>query len=95
MLYPRDAPRILLLAVKLRVELEAARASSEGWASCIKIAIICNQCPICSAPRLTLMHDAHPSELAGAAWSPRSEKKNARRVAWVEHRSTTDNITRL
>jgi hypothetical protein len=30
------------------------------------------------------MHDAHPSELAGAA----GEKKNARRVAWVEHRST-------
>jgi hypothetical protein len=33
MLYPRDEPRILLLA---REELEAAPASSEGWASSIK-----------------------------------------------------------
>ena len=31
MLYPRDAPRIAALLV----ELEAAPASSEGWASCI------------------------------------------------------------
>jgi hypothetical protein len=34
------------------------------------------------------MHDAHPSELASAAsssTSTRGEKKNARRVAWVEH----------
>jgi hypothetical protein len=34
------------------------------------------------------MDDAHPSELAGAA-SSSGEKQNARRVAWVEHRSTT------
>jgi hypothetical protein len=33
MLYPRDAPRILLLA---REELEAAPASLEGWVSSIK-----------------------------------------------------------
>jgi hypothetical protein len=31
MFYPRDAPRILLFAL----ELEAAPASSEGWASSI------------------------------------------------------------
>ena len=36
------------------------------------------------------MHDAHPLELAlaGVASSSRGEKQNARRVAWVEHRST-------
>jgi hypothetical protein len=39
------------------------------------------------------MHDAHPSELAGAASSSRGEKQNAQRVAWVEHRSTIDNLT--
>ena len=33
MLYPHEAPRILLLAL---VELEAAPESSEGWASSIK-----------------------------------------------------------
>jgi hypothetical protein len=37
MLYPRDAPRILLLAL---VELEATPASSEGWASSIKASSI-------------------------------------------------------
>jgi hypothetical protein len=37
------------------------------------------------------MDDAHPSELAGAASS--GEKQNARRVAWVEHRSTNSLIT--
>ena len=34
------------------------------------------------------MDDAHPSELADEA-SSSGEKQNARRVAWVEHRSTT------
>jgi hypothetical protein len=34
------------------------------------------------------MQDAHPSELARAAQLRRGEKQNARRVTWVEHRST-------
>jgi hypothetical protein len=33
------------------------------------------------------LDDAHPSELVQAQL--RGEKQNARRVAWVEHRSTT------
>ena len=39
---------------------------------------------------LKLMHDAHLSELAGAATSSTKQRSNARRVAWVEHRSTSN-----
>jgi hypothetical protein len=39
------------------------------------------------------MHDAHSPELARAT-QLRGEKKNARRVVWVEHRSTTTKGTR-
>jgi hypothetical protein len=40
-----------------------------------------------------LMHDAHPSEGAGAAQfrvlTPSSSTRSRMRVAWVEHRSTS------
>ena len=39
MLYPLDAPRIVLVAREL-VELEATPASPEGWASCIKVLLV-------------------------------------------------------
>jgi hypothetical protein len=41
------------------------------------------------------MDDAHPSELAGAASRSRmrGEKQNARRVAWVDHRSTNKTLS--
>jgi hypothetical protein len=37
------------------------------------------------------MHDAHSSELVAQLRVLRSEKQNARRVTWVEQRSTTFN----
>jgi hypothetical protein len=54
-----------------------------------------HKCRTSSLSILMLDHDAHPSELPNSHARPReAEKQNARRVAWVEHRSTTFNFDR-
>ena len=80
MLYPRDAPRIaaLLRALLLCfVELVAAPASSEGWASCINTV----SCHVFDARCV----DAYPSELSHCAARREGE------ALFYHHLSTTRN----